>query len=83
LNNKALVTQYTDQFQAIYDQEGWGYDDLSEDVYLAKAHTLYQSGELKEAHRTLNYVLSFDNPSALATEYKNSWKKPGLFSKFF
>lgn len=83
LNNKVLVTQYTDQFQAIYDQEGWGYDDLSEDVYLAKAHTLYQSGELKEAHRTLNYVLSFDNPSALATEYKNSWKKPGLFSKFF
>lgn len=83
MNNKALVEQYTDQYQAIYDQEGWGYDELSENVYLAKAHAQYQSGNLKEAHRTLNYVLSFDNPAALAKEYKNSWKKPSLFSKFF
>lgn len=83
LNNRSLVDQYVDQFQAIYDQEGWSYDELSEEVYLAKAHAQYQAGDLKEAHKTLNYVLSFDDHSSLAKEYKNSWKKPGLFSKFF
>lgn len=69
-------------FQSIYNQENWSYDSDSEGVYLAQATALYQHGNLKEAHKVLDYVLSFDDHDKIADHYKQTWKKPGFLSKF-
>ncbi|WP_027372581.1 hypothetical protein [Chryseobacterium sp. UNC8MFCol] len=82
LNNKEQTLLLADRFSGIYQNEEWGYDSLMEDVELAKAGVLYHSGNLKEAHAVLEYIRSFSDYNPLADEYKNSWKKPGLFSKF-
>lgn len=82
LNNKEQTFVLAERFSKIYSAEEWGYDSLMEDVELAKAIVLYQMGNLKEAHAVLDYVRSFSDYNPVADEYKNSWKKPGLFSKF-
>lgn len=82
LNNKDQTLMLAERFNKIYNDEEWGYDDLTESVELAKAVVLYQGGNLKEAHALLDHVRSFPEYDSIADEYKASWKKPGLFSKF-
>ena len=82
LNNKDQTLTLADRFTTIYNAEEWSYDDLVESVELAKAVVLYQSGSLKEAHAILDQVRSVADYDSVADEYKASWKKPGLFSKF-
>ncbi|OCA74137.1 tetratricopeptide repeat protein [Chryseobacterium arthrosphaerae] len=82
LKNKDQTLLLADRFTGIYNNEEWGYDDLTESVELAKAVVLYQSGNLKEAHAILDQVRSVSDYDPVADEYKASWKKPGLFSKF-
>lgn len=82
LNNKNQTLSLAERFNTIYNAEEWGYDDLVESVELAKAVVLYQSGNLKEAHALLDQVRSVADYDPIADEYKASWKKPGLFSKF-
>lgn len=82
LNHKEQTLSFAERFNTIYNAEGWGYDDLVEGVELAKAVVLYQSGNLKEAHAILDQVRSVADYDPIADEYKASWKKPGLFSKF-
>lgn len=82
LNNKDQTLSLAERFNTIYNNEEWGYDDLVESVELAKAVVLYQAGNLKEAHAILDQVRSVADYDPIADEYKASWKKPGLFSKF-
>lgn len=82
LNNKNQTLSLAERFNTIYNAEEWGYDDLVESVELAKAVVLYQSGNLKEAHAIIDQVRSVADYDPIADEYKASWKKPGLFSKF-
>ncbi|WP_160137335.1 tetratricopeptide repeat protein [Chryseobacterium sp. c4a] len=82
LNNKNETLGLAERFTTIYNAEEWGYDDLVESVELAKAVVLYQAGNLKEAHAILDQVRSVADYDPIADEYKASWKKPGLFSKF-
>lgn len=82
LNNKELTLSFAERFNTIYNAEEWGYDDLVESVELAKAVVLYHAGNLKEAHAILDQVRSVADYDPVADEYKASWKKPGLFSKF-
>lgn len=82
LNNKNQTLSIAERFNIIYNTEEWGYDDLVESVELAKAVVLYQAGNLKEAHAILDQVRSVADYDPIADEYKVSWKKPGLFSKF-
>ncbi len=82
LNHKELTLSLAERFNTIYNTEGWSYDDLVESVELAKAVVLYQSGNIKEAHAILDQVRSVAEYDPVADEYKASWKKPGLFSKF-
>ncbi len=82
LKNKDQTLLLADRFTAIYNSEEWGYDDLMESVELAKAVVFYQAGNLKEAHTILDQVRSVSDYDPVADEYKASWKKPGLFSKF-
>ncbi|WET50455.1 hypothetical protein PYS58_04815 [Chryseobacterium indologenes] len=82
LNNKNQTLALAERFNTIYNAEEWGYDDLVEGVELAKAVVLYQAGNLKEAHAILDQVRSVADYDPIADEYKASWKKPGLFSKF-
>lgn len=82
LNNKNQTLTLAERFTVIYNTEEWEYDDLVESVELAKAVVLYQAGNLKEAHAILDQVCSVANYDPIADEYKASWKKPGLFSKF-
>ncbi|MCQ9638996.1 hypothetical protein MP478_06290 [Chryseobacterium sp. WG14] len=82
LNHKDHTLSLAERFSIIYHDEEWGYDKLMEGVELAKAAVLYQSGNLKEAHILLDYVCSFPDYNSIADEYRASWKKPGLFSKF-
>ena len=81
LDDLQQVNALVDRFQEIYTQEEWVYDSLSEDVLLAKAHVNYVQGYLKEAHRILDYILSYDDHNPMAEHFKQSWKKPGLLSK--
>jgi len=81
LNDLLQVNSLVDRFQEIYKDEEWTYDNLSEEVLLARAHCNYQQGYLKEAHKLLDYVLSFEDYDPIAKHFKQSWKKPGLFSK--
>ncbi|MGE8552573.1 MAG: hypothetical protein ACN6OB_01405 [Chryseobacterium jejuense] len=82
LNNKDHTLSLAERFNTIYNAEEWGYDDLVESVELAKAVVLYQAGNIKEAHAILDQVRSVADYDPIADEYKASWKKPGLFSKF-
>ncbi|UHO39965.1 hypothetical protein H5J24_08070 [Chryseobacterium capnotolerans] len=82
LNNKTQILALAERFTVIYNAEEWGYDDLVESVELAKAVVLYQAGNIKEAHAILDQVRSVADYDPIADEYKTSWKKPGLFSKF-
>ncbi|AZA76811.1 hypothetical protein EG347_04415 [Chryseobacterium sp. G0186] len=82
LNNKNETLMLAERFSKIYNEEEWGYDSLMENVELSKAVVLYQTGNLKEAHTVLDYVQLFSDYNPIADEYKASWKKPGLFSKF-
>ncbi|MFC3757142.1 tetratricopeptide repeat protein [Chryseobacterium tructae] len=82
LNNKDQVFALAERCTTIYNAKEWGYDDLVESVELAKAVVLYQAGSLKEAHTILDQVRSVADYDPIADEYKASWKKPGLFSKF-
>lgn len=82
LKNKDQTLLLAERLTKIYNAEEWGYDDLMEGVELAKAVVLYQAGSLKDAHAILDYVLSFSEHDPIADEYKATWKKPGLFSKF-
>ncbi|AZA89675.1 Uncharacterised protein [Chryseobacterium nakagawai] len=82
LNNKDQTLAFAERFTTIYNTEEWGYDDLVESVELAKAVVLYQAGNIKEAHAILDQVRSVADYDSVADEYKASWKKPGLFSKF-
>lgn len=82
LNNKEQTLSLAERFNTIYNAEEWGYDDLVESVELAKAVVLYQAGNIKEAHAILDQVRSVADYDPIADEYKASWKKPGLFSKF-
>ncbi|MGN7863694.1 tetratricopeptide repeat protein [Chryseobacterium sp. 22458] len=82
LKNKDQTLLLADRFTTIYNSEEWGYDDLMESVELAKAVVFYQAGNLKEAHMILDQVRSVSDYDPVADEYKASWKKPGLFSKF-
>lgn len=82
LNNKEQTLVFAEKFNDIYNTEEWGYDDLVESVELAKAVVLYHAGNLKEAHAILEQVRSVQNYDPIADEYKTTWKKPGLFSKF-
>lgn len=77
------LLSYSDKVTAVYEQEDWAYDDTSEEVHLLVAHALYRSGNLKQAHQRLDLVLGYSDHAALADEYKKTWKKAGLFSKFF
>lgn len=74
---------YAGQMDDIYTEEGWSYDDTAEEIQLLVANTYYLKGDLKNAHQRLDLVLGYTDHAALADEYKRSWKKPGLFSKFF
>lgn len=78
-----LLLHYSDKLMKIYENEDWGYDDISEEVHLLVANALYCNGALKQAHQRLDLVLGYSDHVALADEYKRTWKKPGLFSKFF
>ena len=80
-NDLGQVNILVDRFQEIYKVEEWAYDNLSEEVLLAKAHVNYQQGYLKEAHKILDYILSYDDHDAIAEHFKQTWKKPGLLSK--
>jgi len=80
-NGLGQVNILVDRFQEIYKVEQWAYDSLSEEVFLAKAHVNYQQGYLKEAHKILDYILSYDDHDAIAEHFKQTWKKPGLLSK--
>lgn len=82
LNDFLKIEELLSRFQEIYNSEGWSYDEISEGIHLIKAHSLYKQGNLKEAHKALDYVLSYDNYDAKAEHYKQTWKKPSLFSKF-
>ncbi|MBL3546705.1 hypothetical protein [Chryseobacterium sp. KMC2] len=82
LNHKDQTLSLAERFFTIYNNEEWGYDKLMEGVELAKAAVLYKSGNLKEAHAILDHVCSFPDYDSIADEYRASWKKPGLFSKF-
>lgn len=82
LNQKDQTLSLAERFTTIYNTEEWGYDDLVESVELAKAVVLYQAGNMKEAHAILDQVRSVADYDPIADEYKSSWKKPGLFSKF-
>ena len=82
LDNLSQVNALVDRFQGIYAEKEWAYDSLSEEVLLSKAHCNYVNGNLKEAHKILNYVLSYDDHNPIAEDFKQNWKKPGLFSKF-
>ncbi|PKF75734.1 tetratricopeptide repeat protein [Chryseobacterium sp. PMSZPI] len=82
LNQKERALSLAERFNTIYNAEEWGYDDLVESVELAKAVVLYQAGDLKAAHAILDQVRSVADYDSIADEYKASWKKPGLFSKF-
>ncbi|RXM51054.1 hypothetical protein BOQ64_13240 [Chryseobacterium sp. CH25] len=82
LNSKDKTLSLAERFNTIYNAEEWGYDDLVESVELAKAVVLYQAGNLKDAHAILDQVRSVADYDPIADEYKASWKKPGLFSKF-
>lgn len=82
LNNKNQTLALAERFNTIYNAEEWGYDDLVESVELAKAVVLYHAGNIKEAHAILDQVRSVTDYDPIADEYKASWKKPGLFSKF-
>ncbi|MDH5826244.1 hypothetical protein [Sphingobacterium faecium] len=77
------LLRYSNKLAHIYETEDWGYDDTSEEVHLLVANALYISGDLKQAHQRLDLVLGYSDHAALADEYKKTWKKPGLFSKFF
>ena len=78
-----LLLRYSDKLTQLYEDEDWGYDDTSEEMYLLVAHALYCNGDLKQAHQRLDLVLGYSDHAALADEYKKTWKKPGFFSKFF
>lgn len=82
LDHKDQTLSLAERFFTIYNNEEWGYDKLMEGVELAKAAVLYKSGNLKEAHAILDHVCSFPDYDSIADEYRASWKKPGLFSKF-
>ncbi|MEJ5104109.1 tetratricopeptide repeat protein [Chryseobacterium sp. MYb328] len=82
LNNKDQTLALAERFTVIYNAEEWGYDDLVESVELSKAVVLYHAGNVKEAHAILDQVRSVADYDPIADEYKASWKKPGLFSKF-
>ncbi|MCJ7932175.1 MAG: hypothetical protein MUW56_00670 [Chryseobacterium sp.] len=82
LNNKDQTLLLSDRFSTLFNHENWEYDTLMEGVELARALVLYHSGNLKEAHAILDHVRSFSDYDAIADEYKGSWKKPGLLSKF-
>lgn len=82
-NQLEPLLRYSNKFDHIYETEDWGYDDMSEEVQLLVANALYVSGDLKQAHQRLDLVLGYSDHAALADEYKMTWKKPGLFSKFF
>ncbi len=82
LNHKDQTLSLAERFNTIYNAEEWGYDDLVESVELAKAVVLYQAGNIKEAHAILDQVRSVADYDPIADEYKASWKRPGLFSKF-
>lgn len=81
LNDLPQVNGLVARFQEIYEQEEWAYDSLSEEVLLAKAHVNYQQGYLKEAHKILDYILSYDDHNPIAEHFKQTWKKPSIFSK--
>lgn len=81
LNALAQVNSLVEKFENIYQNEDWSYDSLSEEVLLAKAHANYHQGYLKEAHKILDYVLSYQDHDSIAEHFKQTWKKPGLFSK--
>ncbi|MDR2236919.1 MAG: hypothetical protein LBE92_12430 [Chryseobacterium sp.] len=81
-NDKKRVLQLEEKFSEIYRNEGWEYDQMMEEIQLAKALVLYQAGDLKEAHSVLDHVMSFDGYDPVADEYKKIWKKPGLLSRF-
>ena len=82
LDHKDQTLSLAERFFTIYNNEEWGYDKLMEGVELAKAAVLYKSGNFKEAHAILDHVCSFPDYDSIADEYRASWKKPGLFSKF-
>lgn len=76
------VSVLADRYEAIYEEQGWSFDTNLEEVYLTRALVYYEQGDLKEAHRILDHVLSYDDHSEAARGYKKTWKKPGLFSRF-
>lgn len=80
-NDLSQVNGLVDRFLEIYKVEEWAYDILSEEILLAKAHVNYQKGYLKDAHKILDYILSYDDHNAIAEHFKQTWKKPGLLSK--
>lgn len=80
--NLAEVNRNVMVFNGIYAQSEWGYDDDCESVKLAEALVNYKTGNLKKAHSLLNEVLAYSDHSALADEYKRTWKKPGFLSNF-
>jgi len=80
--NLAEVNRNVMIFNGIYAQNEWGYDDDCESVKLAEALVNYKTGNLKKAHSLLNEVLAYSDHSALADEYKKTWKKPGFLSNF-
>lgn len=80
--NLVEVNRYVEIFNSIYAQHEWSYDDDCESVKLAEALANYKTGNLKKAHNLLNEVLAYSDHSALADEYKRTWKKPGFLSNF-
>lgn len=82
IKDKEMVEMLCDRFEAIYEEQDWSYDEHLEEAYLIRAMVCYELGDLKEAHRILDHVLSFGNNSEVAKMYKKTWKKRGLFSRF-